>query len=113
MQSDNRLERRTLQSNHDDQVVKDPQNASKNDTLYNTVALGLMAAGGYGLYKTGALRPIMKPILEFADKIAREGTDKASATMRTVNEWSRLNPKSKAPRIGRLLLVTRRKKTYD
>ena len=88
MQSESRLERKVLHS--DDQVMKDHQDTSDNDVLYNTITLGLAALTGYGLLKTGALKPIVKPMLEFADTVAREGSDRAATTMKTVKQWAHL-----------------------
>lgn len=89
MQSENRLERKTLYSD-DNQVITDYQDTSKNDILYNTIALGAAALTGYGLLKTGALRPITKSLLEVADKVARESSDKAGITMKTIKQWAHL-----------------------
>lgn len=87
MLSENRLERRILGN---DQTYKDYQDTSDNDTLYNTIKIGLVAATGYGLYKSGALKQIAAPLLELADNVAREGTDKAANAMSTVKQWSHL-----------------------
>lgn len=74
----------------DSQTVTDYQDTSDNDTLYNTIKLGLIGATSYALYKSGAMRSIAKSLLEVADTIAREGTDKASLTMHTIKQWSSL-----------------------
>ena len=95
MQSENRLKRKSL---YDDQVMVDNQDASDNGVLYNTIGIGLAAAAGYGLYKSGALKSIMKPMLELADRVAREGTDKAAVTMSTIKQWSNLKHISPAQR---------------
>ena len=89
MLSESRLEKRTLGSSNN-QTEKDYQDTSNNDTLYNTIALALSGAAGYGLYKSGVLKVIAKPMLEIADKIAKEGTDKASVTMSTIKEWANM-----------------------
>jgi endonuclease YncB( thermonuclease family) len=96
MQSESRLERKTLY--RDNQVSKDYQDTSKNDTLYNTINLGVAAIAGYGLLKTGALKPVVKPLLELADKVAREGSDKAAVTMKTVKQWAHLRQISPSQR---------------
>lgn len=88
MLSENNLEKRTIGA--DSQTYKDYQDTSDNDTLYNTIGLGLAALTGYGLYKSGVLKPIMKPLLELADNVAREGTDRAANIMSTVKQWSNL-----------------------
>ena len=88
MSSDNKLQKRTIGASN--QVSVDYQDTSDNDVLYNSIGLGLAAIAGYGLYKTGALKPIMKPLLELADNIAREGTDRAALVMSTVKEWANL-----------------------
>ena len=96
MQSESRLERKVLHS--DDQVIKDYQDTSKNDTLYNTITIGLAALTGYGLLKTGALKPIVKPLLELADTVAKEGSDRAAVTMKTVKQWAHLRQISPSQR---------------
>lgn len=72
------------------QTFEDHQDTSNNDVLYNAIGMGLAAVLGRKLYKTGALQEIAKPMLEVADKIAREGTDKASMAMSTIKEWTHL-----------------------
>ena len=88
MLSENKLERKTLGSVS--QTYTDHQDTSNNDTLYNTIKIGLVAATSYGLYKGGFLKQIAKPLLELADNIAREGTDKAANIMGTIKQWSNL-----------------------
>ena len=88
MLSENRLEKRTIGVSS--QTTKDYQDTSDNDTLYNTISLGLSIAIGIKLYKSGALKDIAKPMFEIADKMAKEGTDKASVIMSTVKEWSNM-----------------------
>ena len=88
MQSENKLEKRTLYD--DSQVTKDYQDTSGNDVLYDTITLGLAALTGYGLLKTGALKPIVKPLLELANDIAKNGSDRAGVTMQTVKQWAHL-----------------------
>lgn len=88
MLSENRLEKRTIGVSS--QTTKDYQDTSSNDTLYNTIAIGLSIALGHKLYKSGALKEIAKPMLEIADKLAKEGTDKASVTMSTIKEWANM-----------------------
>ena len=87
MSSGNRLQRKTL---NDSQTEKDYQDTSNNDTLYNTIAVGLSIFLGHKLYKSGALKGIAKPFLEIADSVAKDGTDKASIAMSTIKEWSKL-----------------------
>lgn len=88
MLSENRLEKRQI--GIDSQTYKDYQDTSDNDTLYDTISFGLAALTGYGLYKSGALKEIAKPLLELADKVAQEGSDKAGVVMHTVKQWSNL-----------------------
>ncbi len=88
MLSDNRLEQRTIGVNN--QTYKDYQDTSDNGVLYDTIGLGLAALAGFGLYKSGVLKPIMKPLLELADTVAREGTDRAANVMSTIKQWSAL-----------------------
>ena len=88
MLSENRLEKRTIGVSS--QTTKDYQDTSSNDTFYNTIAIGLSIALGHKLYKSGALKEIAKPMLEIADKLAKEGTDKASVTMSTIKEWANM-----------------------
>lgn len=95
MQSESKLRRRNLNSNsNDNQVSKDYTNTTNNDVLYNTIKIGLVAATGYGLYKTGVLQPIAKNLLELAHDIAEKGGDEAYNTMHTIKEWSKLKPMS-------------------
>ena len=72
------------------QVVEDDQNASGNDTLYNAVKIGIGALIGYKAVKSGLAKDIIKPVLEVADTMAREGLDKAGMTMHTIKQWSNL-----------------------
>lgn len=88
MLSENRLEKRTI--GVPNQTTKDYQDTSNNDTLYNVIGLGLSLAIGHKLYKSGALKNIAKPMLEIADTLAKEGTDKASVVMSTVKEWANM-----------------------
>lgn len=89
MLSENRLKRKTI-GQTPDQTYKDYQDTSENDTLYNILKVGLIGATSYGLYKSGALKAISKPLLELADKVANEGGDSAAATMSAVRKWSNL-----------------------
>ena len=86
MLSENSLKRKTLQSS---QTYKDYQDTSDNDTIYNMIEIGLIGLTGVGLYKSGALKGIMQPLLELADTIAKEGTDKAGNAMSTIKKWSK------------------------
>lgn len=88
MLSENKLTRKTIGA--DSQTYKDYQDTSDNDTLYNSIGYGLAAITTYKLYKGGYLKEIAKPLLELADQIAREGTDKAGMIMHTVKQWSNL-----------------------
>lgn len=88
MLSENRLKQKRIGA--DGQTYRDYQDTSDNDTLYNAIGFGLAALTGYGLYKSGALRDIAKPLLELADTVAREGTDKAGVAMHTIKQWSNL-----------------------
>ena len=89
MLSENRLEKRTLGS-ASSQTYTDYQDTSNNDVLYNTIKIGVAGLATYGLYKGGLLKPIVKPLLELADNVAREGTDRAANIMSTVKQWSNL-----------------------
>lgn len=88
MLSENKLKKRRIGT--DSQTYKDYQDTSDNDTLYNTIGYGLAALAGYKLYKGGFLKDIAKPLLELADTVAREGTDKAGTVMHTIKQWSNL-----------------------
>ena len=91
MLSENKLERKNIYKNYDHETFyKDNQNVTKDDTLYNIITYGLIGLTGYGLYKQGFLKDIVKPFLEIADNIAKNGTDTASETMRTINQWSKI-----------------------
>ena len=89
MLSENKLKRKTI-GQKPDQTYEDYQDTSKNDTLYNIIKVGLIGATTYGLYKTGALKAISKPLLELADKVASKGGDTAAATMSAVHKWANL-----------------------
>ena len=86
MLSESRLEKRTLGSSNN-QTEKDYQDTSNNDTLYNTIALALSGAAGYGLYKSGVLKVIAKPMLEIADKIAKEAGEGVIACDMILPPW--------------------------
>ena len=90
MSSESRLQRRTLQRDNDIATTVDYQDTSQQDTLYNTIKVGLLAAAGYGLYKSGLIKDLMRPMLEVADQIAAKSTDRASEVMHTVKQWSNL-----------------------
>lgn len=89
MLSENKLKRKTL-GQTPDQTYEDYQDTSKNDTLYNILKIGLIGVTSYGLYKTGVLKTISKPLLELADKVANEGGNTAAATMSAVRKWANL-----------------------
>lgn len=93
MQSENRLERKTLYKDNS-QVIEDHQDSSDNDILFNTISLGLAAVAGYGLYKSGALRPITKSLLEFANNVAKSGGDYTANVAGTVKQWIYLSKDS-------------------
>lgn len=88
MLSESKLSKRQI--GVDSQTYKDYQDTSGNDTLYDTIGYGIAALTTFGLYKSGALKEITKPLLELADKVAKEGTDKAGMVMSTVKQWSNL-----------------------
>jgi len=96
MLSENKLEKRILDDSPDDQTIIDKQNSGQEDTVSNIIKAGLVAATSFALFKTGALKDIAKPIMELADKVAKEGTDKAGVAMTTLKEWSNLKHLSPA-----------------
>ncbi len=98
MSSENKLEKRNLDSYNytDNQTLKDGQDVSQDNTITTVLEVALIAATSIGLYKSGALKPIAKPLAEFADKLARDGTDKAGIAMTTLKEWSNLKHLSPA-----------------
>lgn len=89
MLSENKLQKRTLGSNPS-QTVNDTQDTNNNDTLYNLIKLGVAGLATYGIYKTGALKPVTKGLLELADTVAKEGGDRAATTLKAVKQWSNL-----------------------
>lgn len=89
MSSENRLQRRRLQSTKDEDVVRDNQHASEESPLYNLIGFGLIALGGFAAYKSGMFKGLMGPMLEVADSIARKG-DNAAVTMSTIKQWTKL-----------------------
>ena len=71
------------------QVTEDDQNSlNDNDQIYNTINMGLIALAGIGLYRTGALKGIISPLLEVADNIAGKSIDKAGVSMSVIKKWS-------------------------
>jgi len=91
MPSDNRLQQRTLTGNYNDKdnaTVNDPQNVNDASVLLNAVKMGLIAIAGYGTYKSGLLKGIIKPMLELGDVISEQGLDKASVVMSSIKKWA-------------------------
>lgn len=88
MLSENRLERRTLNT-RGGQVSTDYQDTQDTSAIYTTIKLGLAAFAGYKLYRSGALRDVAGTIMEYAHDLA-QGGDMAATAMKTVKEWSLL-----------------------
>lgn len=80
------------------QVNEDRRNSSNNDTLSRVLGIGLSLFFTKKLYDTGALQPLVKPIMEVADSIAKEGGERASVTMGAIREWSNLKHLTTAQR---------------
>ncbi len=96
MLSENKLETRTLGDNLSNQTTKDTQGARGDDAVTNAIKLGVVAATSFALFKSGALKDVIKPMMQMADKVAKEGTDKAGVAMTTLKEWSNLRHLSPA-----------------
>lgn len=82
----------------DSQLQEDPMDASTNDTLTRILGVGLGLLFTKKLYQTGALQPLVKPLMEVADNIAREGGERASVTMGAIKEWTNLKHLTTAQR---------------
>ena len=81
-----------LGSNGGSQVEEDERNSSQGeDALYRTLKIGMMGLGLYKLFKSGALRPVISPLLETADLIAKKGLNTGATSMNAVRRWSNLN----------------------
>lgn len=73
------------------QVSDDDQHSlDDNDQIYNAITMGLIAVAGIGLYRTGALKGIISPLLEVADNIAGKSVDKAGVSMSVIKKWAGL-----------------------
>lgn len=71
-------------------VMDDPQNASDDSTLVNTLKIIGIGMVGVAAYRSGVLKDLISPMLELGDRFAREGTNKAGVTMSTIRKWSNL-----------------------
>lgn len=89
MLSENNLQRRRLQSYSDEDTVKDDQRSIDESPLYDFIKFGLIAFGGYKLYKAGMFKGLMEPMLNVADSIAKKG-DNAAVAMSTIKQWTKL-----------------------
>lgn len=76
----------------DRDLAPDRQDASGrgSDTIYKAIAVGAIGALGYGAYRQGYLKDIISPMLKMADKVAKDGSERAGASMSAIKEWSRL-----------------------
>ena len=86
MSYDSRLKRKTLGS---DQILEDKQNAEESSPLYGFIEMGLIAFGGYKLYKAGAFKEIAGGLMEYGASLAKEG-EIAATTMGAIKKWSKL-----------------------
>lgn len=68
----------------------DRQDLDKNDTLGNLIKAGIVAGAGVAMYKTGALRELIKPMLEFGDEFATNHGIDVTSTMSSIKAWSSL-----------------------
>lgn len=92
------LENKKLrQKNIDDhllnQTINDPQNTNSNDTLDNAITIGLLAAGGYGLYKSGILRPIAGKLKEVGAGFAEMSSNQGYHRSKAIKDWANNNVK--------------------
>ena len=71
------------------QLNADDQNTQEHG-LTDVMKLAIIGTLGYTAYRSGILKDIMKPMMEVADTLAREGGDRAGLAMHTIKEWSRL-----------------------
>lgn len=61
----------------------------ENDKLGNLIKGTLIAASGVALYKSGALKNIIKPILEVGNNFAATNGEELSSIMGAVKSWAR------------------------
>lgn len=76
----------------DKELLPDTQEsgASGNDTIYKSIAIGTAAILGVGAYKKGYLKPVIKPLLELADTVAKNGTENTGAIFGAIKDWTRI-----------------------
>lgn len=92
MPLESNLKRKVL--DNDNQTLMDYQDTSNNDTFYNLIKFGLAGLTTYAAFKSGALKPIAKSLLELGDNVSKTGADKAASAMDTIKQWSNLKPAS-------------------
>lgn len=74
-----------------DQTVQDKQNSNENSVLGNAIKFGLVAAGGFALYKSGVLSPIVSQLKRFGSDVANDSLD-GYYTLHAFKKWAD-NPK--------------------
>lgn len=72
---------------YDDQTEYDQQTASNNSTFDKFLVAGIAVAGGYGLYKSGLLKPIVHEIKTVAGKFADTTGSQAYNTNKALKNW--------------------------
>ena len=73
----------------DRELLSDDQGKSFID-LHNLITAGVVGILGYTAYKRGYLKPIIKPILEVADNVSRNGTENMGAIFGAIRDWTKL-----------------------
>lgn len=69
--------------------MSDSQHSEEEAPIFNLIKYGLIALGGYKLYKAGAFEDVSKGLLEVADKVAKSG-DNSAVAMSTIKQWTKL-----------------------
>lgn len=80
----------TRRRNSRQTYADDQHSLDDNDQIYNLATAGLIALTGVGLYRSGALKNIISPILEVADDIASKSIDKGGTAMSVIRKWSKI-----------------------
>lgn len=89
MSLDNRLQRKTIGLPSD--TYEDDMSAEDKSPLNNLIGMGIGAAGVYGLYKKGLLKPIVKNFVEVAHSVASNTLDKSYLSTDAIKKWSNID----------------------
>lgn len=87
----NKLNRQDISDYDDDdrdQYIRDTQNSNDNNTFKNFLIAGLAVAGGYGLYKSGLAKNVIKEGLELGDTIAENWSNKGYYNGHAIRKWA-------------------------